>query len=275
MADKDQFLIRVWGTRGSIATPGPDTVKYGGNTSCVEVRCGNTLLIFDAGTGLRGLGNMLLKQMPVEAHLLLSHLHWDHIQGFPFYMPIYVEGNQLDIYGEPKCNLTFQNIFRHQMSSPYFPVTFDELPSKVNFHEVEIGDDFTIAQDIRVQVYRAFHPNDCISFRVTYKDKVFVYVTDAEMKDHIMDQNLVEASQDADCLFCDSMFTREQYVEGWGHMTWDEAVELAKAANVKQLILWHHNQHHTDADMDRIEKQAQQLFKNSIAAFEGMEINLL
>lgn len=272
-----QFYMKVWGARGSIPTPGPETVKYGGNTSCLEIRCGNELLIFDAGTGLRPFGNELLKEMPVKAKIFLSHAHWDHIQGFPFFVPAYIPGNEFHLYGQERIDV--EEILRLQMTSPNFPVTLDEMQSEFQFHHLNLRGTIVLG-DIKVEYDQLNHPNGVTGFRINYNGKSIVYATDTEHYSCI-DKTLLDLTQDADILIYDAQYTHEEYcgIHGspktkWGHSTWNAAVELAKAANIKQLVLWHHDPGHNDDFVGNIENQAKQHFPNTIAAYEGLTLQL-
>jgi len=274
----DQFKIVVWGARGSIPCPGPQTVRYGGNTSCVEVRCGNQLIIIDAGSGLRLLGDKLLNEMPLNATILISHAHWDHIQGFPFFKPAYIKGNSFNLHGERQLDI--ESTLKHQMMYPTFPVTLDEMESEFHFFDLKAHAEIKLA-DVRITTEKLNHPGGIISFRIDYKDKSLVYATDTE---HFscLDNKLLKFTMDSDVLIYDADYTPDEYCgkvgisrTTWGHSTWEAGVEMAMAANVKKLILWHHDPWHDDNFIDEIQREAQKVFKNSFAAYEGMEINLL
>ncbi len=274
----DPFKFIVWGARGSIPSPGPDTIKYGGNTSCLEVRCGKEIIIFDAGTGIRNLGTKLLKEMPFHATILLSHAHWDHIQGFPFFLPAYMPGNTFDFYGEEQ--LEVEEVLKRQMISPTFPITLDEMESEFSFYDLKVRGEIKIGE-AQIVYDRLNHPGNVTTFRVNYKGKSMVYATDTE---HFscLDPTLLKLAHKTDILIYDAQYTDDEYSgkdgmprTAWGHSTWNKAVEMAQAAKVKTLILWHHDPYHEDTKIDSIEKQAQKEFKESYAAYEGMEIDLI
>lgn len=277
---KEPFFIRVWGCRGSIATPGPATVKFGGNTSCLEILCGDEVLIFDAGTGIKNLGQTLLHEHPekLSIHLFLSHLHWDHIQGFPFFAPLYAPPAhcQIRVYGERKGRESFATYFSSQMKAPYFPMTFKKIPQKVELLEIKPKQHLQLTPELSIKTFRAYHPNGCIAYRIQYGDTVISYITDAEMRSSELDPNLVAAAQNADYVFCDGMYTATEYPShvGWGHMSWNQAVALIQEAQAKRLVLWHHHHMHDDVRMEQIEKEAQQLFASTIVAYEGLRIDL-
>lgn len=272
--------IRFWGVRGSVPTPGKSTVKYGGNTPCVELRHGDDIYIFDAGTGLRVLGNELIVNSIREVKIFLSHLHWDHIQGFPFFRPAYDKNFRLSMYGEAKRSYTFEQLLSGHVISPYFPVSIKEMRARINF--VEIKEDVLLEDnDLQIRPVRLNHPDGCLGFRVGYKGKTFVYATDTEHFSNRIDQSLLDAACGADLIIYDCNYTDEEYSGkvgfsrlGWGHSTWTEGIKLAKEAGVKRFIMFHHDPDHNDKFITELEKKAQKEFKDSFAAYEGMEIRL-
>ena len=272
--------ITLWGVRGSIPTPGPDTVEFGGNTSCIEVRCGGQLLIFDGGTGLRLLGNKLVREMPIEAHVFFSHVHWDHIQGFPFFGPAFVKGNVIHLYGGLNVSRTLEETLAGQMDFPSFPVHLTEMGAKMTFRDLYEGEPVQIGDAI-VTNARGNHPNGVYAYRVDFEGKSVVYATDTEHYS-IVDPKLQRLCKDVDVLIYDAMYTPEEYSgevgfgakTGWGHSTFVEAVSLAKAAGVKQLVLHHHDPGQNDAAVREKERRCQAIFANSVAGREGMTIKL-
>jgi len=276
-----KFLVRFWGVRGSIPTPGPETVKYGGNTSCVEVRCGEQLIILDAGSGIRKLGIELNKEAPIDAMILLSHFHWDHIQGFPFFQPGFLPHNKFYIYAGAKRELdeTVEGLMRGQMMYHNFPVSLDEMGSVMKFKGVRPGDNIPRG-DIEIKTASCRHPGDALAFRISYGGASVVYATDTEHYSCI-DPALFKLSQDADYLIYDAAYTPEEYCgevgiprTGWGHSTWEEGIKLAKAANVGKLILFHHEPEHDDDFIGEVERLASKALPGTIAAYEGLEILL-
>jgi phosphoribosyl 1,2-cyclic phosphodiesterase len=275
------FRIKFWGVRGSIPVPGPETVEIGGNTSCVEVRCGEHLLIFDGGTGLRVLGRDLLSQMPITAHLFFSHVHWDHIQGFPFFTPAFVPGNHIHLYGGAAVTGTVATALAGQMEMPNFPVTLGEMPADLCFHDLCERDVVELVGGVRVTSAAGNHPNGVFAYRVDYEGKSVVYATDTEHYS-IPDPKLVKLARDVDVLIYDSMYTPEEYAgevdgtprTGWGHSTYEAGVDLVKAAGAKRYVLFHHDPMQDDAAVRDKEKRAQALFPNSICAYEGLTIDL-
>ncbi len=280
------MLIKFWGVHGSLPRPGPATQKFGGNTACVEVRCENTILIFDAGSGLRELGQDLKKRTNtdpsgrsrIRAHIFLSHFHWDHIQGFPFFEPAYIKGNRFDIYAQDVSNAALESSLKRQMAEPHFPITIDFMAATLKFHALRPGHRVNIG-DVHVRTDELYHPGGCSGYRVDYRGKSVVYATDCE---HVagMDQALIDLAKDTDVLIYDSSFTPAQYIglwddvsrEAWGHSTWEAGVALAEGASARQLVLFHHV--NDDAIVEETERKAQALSPNTIAAYEGLEIEL-
>ena len=278
---QNQFLIRFWGVRGSIACPGPGTVRYGGNTSCVEMRVGGHLLIFDGGTGLRVLGSKVLSEMPLEASMFFTHSHWDHIQGFPFFVPAFVPGIRFNIYGAVAPNgSTIEQRLNDQMLHPNFPVPLQIMGADLKFCDLEVGETVKI-QDITVENALLNHPGESVGYRVSWGGHAAAYITDTEHYPNRLDENVLWLCRDADVIIYDATYTDEEYdhpktsKKGWGHSTWQEAVKVAKAANVKQLVIFHHDPLHDDTFMDEIASDTAEVFPESVVAQEGMVIDLM
>ncbi len=274
--------VRFWGVRGSIAAAGPETAQVGGNTSCVEVRVsdgtadGETLVILDAGTGLRRLGESL--RGPVAAHLFFSHLHWDHIQGFPFFGPAYAPGNRLTLHAPERCapNGNVRAALEAQMRAPHFPVGLDAMRAELSFCAVAAGAEIVVGA-ARVQSAAAKHPNGCLAYRVSAGGRSVVYATDTEHDaSGRIDRQLVELARGADVLIYDAQYTVEEYAgkRGWGHSTAEEGARLAEAAGVGQLVLYHHDPTHDDWQIARIEAATRARFPNTVAAREGLTLSL-
>ncbi|HMK37492.1 MAG TPA: MBL fold metallo-hydrolase [Desulfomonilaceae bacterium] len=278
------MLVKFWGVHGSLPRPGPSTLKYGGNTACVEVRCGPELIVFDAGTGIRELGEDLVRRgmcpskTKIKGHIFFSHLHWDHVQGFPFFSPIFEEGNEFHLYGGRNLNRTLYSLMSDQMAAPNFPVSLQTLAATLRFHDVEPGTTIVV-DEARIRTERLNHPGGSLGYRLEHDGKVLVYASDTEHTDGL-DPLMLEFVRAADALIYDSMFTPDQYLgvadqlsrQSWGHSTWEAAVELARVAGVKQLILFHHG--NCDAVVADIESNARKRFPGCHAAYEGLEILL-
>lgn len=276
----DDFKIHFWGVRGSIACPGAATVKYGGNTPCVEMLVGSQRLIFDAGTGIHVLGQSLSDEPSVSGHLFFSHFHWDHIQGFPFFSPAFKHGNEFDIYGGviPQ-GVTIEQRLCEQMMHPNFPVPLQVMGANLRFHNLEYGADVVLGE-VKIQTGLLNHPGRAMGYRVNWQDRAVAYITDTEHFSDKLDPNVLRLADRADVLIYDSTYTDCEYHDpqaskiGWGHSTWQEGVKLAQAANVKQLVIFHHDPSHDDCYMDEIAIAAAIAFPQSVVAWEGMEISL-
>ncbi|PSB34316.1 MBL fold metallo-hydrolase [Stenomitos frigidus] len=271
-----EFVVEFWGVRGSIPAPGSETVRYGGNTSCVEMRVDGKRLIFDGGTGLRMLGKHLLKQMPVEAYMFFSHSHWDHIQGFPFFVPAFVKGNCFHIYGAIAPNgASMKQRLSDQMLHPNFPVPIQVMQSDLKFYDLLAGDIMQLGA-VTIETGPLNHPNSAMGYRVTWEGRTVVYATDTEHYPDHLDENLLHLARNADILIYDACYTDEEYHDpkapkiGWGHSTWQEAIKLAKAAGVKQAVIFHHDPNHCDDFLDKVEADVRSVFPNSVLAREGM-----
>jgi phosphoribosyl 1,2-cyclic phosphodiesterase len=277
---ENQFKVHFWGVRGSIPCPGPSTVRYGGNTSCVEMQVDGKHLIFDGGTGLHVLGQSLLPKMPIEAHIFFTHSHWDHMQGFPFFTPGFVKGNTFHIYGAiAPDGSTVEQRLNDQMLHPNFPVPLQIMQANLDFCNVIPGQSIQI-DDITVETAPLNHPGEAVGYRVSWRGGTAVYVTDTEHFPDRLDENVLRLARDADILIYDSTYTDEEYHSptrpkiGWGHSTWQEAIKVAKAANVKTLVIFHHDPAHDDDFLDRVGEEARQIFPRAIMAREGMELQV-
>jgi phosphoribosyl 1,2-cyclic phosphodiesterase len=277
--------VKFWGVRGSVPVPGPTTVKTGGNTSCVEVRCGRKLVILDAGTGIRGLGaSLVATKQKVEADIFFSHVHWDHIQGFPFFIPAMIPGNKLRLYGGRNVTATLEETLYGQMNYPNFPVVIGDLGAEILFHDLKEAEVITIGtgkERVRVKNARLNHPNGVYSYRIEYQGRTVVYATDTEHY-AVPDPRLIELARKADVLIYDAQYTPEEYAGeasgvprlGWGHSTMMEGARMAKLCSVKKLVLFHHDPAQDDEAVIEKERRAKKVFKNTVAAREGLVINL-
>lgn len=266
-----------------MATPGAGTVRYGGNTSCIEVRVGRNIIILDAGTGLRKFGQSLLaefKKKPLNLTLLLSHMHWDHIQGLPFFAPIYESRCRLRILGYEGARKSLVHALTSQMETTYFPVPFSNLPSNIEIDELR-NFNFT-AGSIPVQAQRANHPGVTVGYRLATPGGAVVFFPDVEPRQGGDDREMIDFVRGAEVLILDSQYDRAEYQRhiGWGHGCVDESVSLALKAGVKKLILFHHDPDHDDRKIDAFVKYARRLVAQAggklkvDAAREGMVIRL-
>ncbi|MBI3272916.1 MAG: STAS domain-containing protein [Planctomycetes bacterium] len=269
--------IKFWGTRGSIPTPDPDCMRYGGDTSCVEVRLSNgNLIILDAGTGIRRLGLSLLKDQAWtrKAAILLSHAHWDHIQGFPFFVPAFLKENHFEILGQFRIDSRLEDILKGQMEHQYFPVKLDAMAATNRFSEM-VEETVTI-QGATVTSRHLNHPGGVLGYRIEDRGNILTYATDNEHPPEGINPKVVELALFADVFIYDAQYTPEEYPSkvGWGHSTWKAAIEAARAARAKQLILFHHDPTHDDAFIDRIVENARREFPATLGATRDLTINL-
>jgi phosphoribosyl 1,2-cyclic phosphodiesterase len=269
--------LTFWGVRGSIPTPVAENLGFGGNTACLTIRYADQpLLIFDAGSGIRALGNTLMDSVEHEqvgVHLFLTHFHWDHIQGIPYFAPIY----------RPNCGITVHSSVEPrdvrrtlggQMRPPYYPVAMPATEAALVYKRIETAG--TQIGDLLIRPFPLHHPNGATGYRIEAPHAVVVYATDHEHGDASRDATLRDYARDADILIYDAQYTPEEYEHrrGWGHSTWHEGAHLARAANVKQLILFHHDPTRTDRQLDQIVQEAQEEFENTLAAKEGWSAKL-
>ncbi|MFN9810975.1 MAG: MBL fold metallo-hydrolase [Deltaproteobacteria bacterium] len=272
--------VRFWGVRGSIPTPGPSTVAIGGNTSCVEMRAGDHILVFDGGTGLRLLGDALAKEMPRTVHLFFSHVHWDHIQGFPFFTPAFVKGNTIHLYGGANTVGTVETALAGQMETPNFPVHLRDLPAALTFNDLHEGEVVELAGGVCVRNASGNHPGGVFAYRVEYQGRSVVYATDTE-HGAVPDPKLVALCKDADVVIYDTMYTPEEYEGqggipkiGWGDSHFVAGVALMKAAGADRYILFHHDPTQNDDAVREKERRTRELYPRSECAYEGMVLEL-
>ena len=281
--------MRFWGTRGSVPTPGPTTVRYGGNTSCVEVRTDSGgFFILDSGTGIRELGLHLAQQNGrLAAHVLLGHTHWDHISGFPFFTPAFVPGNHLVIYGARDLDRSLRDVLAGQMHYTYFPVPLGDLRADIRFTELDEGE--ITLDGARVRTHYLNHTARCMGYRIEADGTAVAYIADHEPYGpadggvtHDGDRRLVEFIRGVDLLIQDTQYTPREYADrrGWGHGTTDYVTDVAMAAGVRAAALFHHEPTHPDAVIDemvaycRARAAAAGSTVNIFAAAEGQQIVL-
>lgn len=272
--------VQFWGTRGSIPTPGLETVRYGGNTTCLEIRHKDDFIIIDAGTGIRALGNKLLRERgsTSDVHLLITHTHWDHIQGLPFFLPAFIKGKKLRIFGPHNHQSSFDKVLADQMQFSYFPVNFSQLQADISprtLHELE---SFEIGS-IKVTPKYVNHPVPTLAYRMESDGKSITFMTDVEPYRDILyggvcpsedereefedvqaavreqNQQIVDFAKGSDILIMDAQYTKEEYLNGrvgWGHTSIEDAIDIGIAAGVTQLLLFHHDPDRTDEQLEAL-----------------------
>jgi len=271
--------IKFWGVRGSTPAPQPENMRYGGNTSCVEVRVGDHLYVFDCGTGVRVLGQALRREFgshPVSGHIFVSHFHWDHIQGLPFFGPLYDNPeNRFEFHCSSRTR-SLKQVFEEQMASPYFPVGLKQMQARQSFHD--LGEGRIQLEGATLETTWLNHPQGCMGFRLETRDGVMVYATDNEPGDALFDRNVRKLAAGADVLIYDSQYLPEEYEarrRGWGHSHWREGVNVAMESGAKELILFHHDPDHDDVCIDKVVKEARNYYARVRAAAEGMQVEVL
>ncbi len=296
--------LKIWGCRGSIPTPGKETVRYGGNTPCVELKLDdNNLIILDSGTGIKNLGNYLIRKgESIRAHILITHPHWDHIQGFPFFKPLFISGNEFTIVGSGARTKTLEQIVADQMDRVYFPVKLSELKANIKF--LQVGEEEFKIYDATVQTIYVNHPGFTLGYRITFNNKTIVYISDNEPFDREVTPYLLNWEKEvverfnnisgdpnkrifdfvkgADLLIHDTTYTPEEYIEkvGWGHSHYLFTLRIAHEGKAKRLLLFHHDHMHTDNMIDEIYNHCKNEIKkrkykfNLLVAAEGMELDI-
>ena len=296
--------LKIWGVRGSIPVPGPGTVRYGGNTSCIEIRADGELIVLDAGSGIRELGLALESEFgsrPINLSLLITHLHWDHIQGFPFFVPAYNDKNEIQILGYDGAGSGLHEILKGQMAAPFFPVALYDLPGKINIQKLD-SMDFKIG-NVRVRARLMNHPGVCVGYRILTSKGSIAYLPDHEpyeafklhsAKSHLLSPEqtqkraredraeLVKFLQGSDILLLDTQYTDEEYQAhiGWGHGSLSSAISLALDASIRKLVLFHHDPTHDDDMIDKMLQIARKIAAKSEnyleveAAREGAEFTV-
>jgi phosphoribosyl 1,2-cyclic phosphodiesterase len=273
-AGNSDFSVRFWGVRGSIPCSGPGTVRYGGNTSSIEMRCGARLLLFDGGSGIRYLGNRLAAEAPLDADLFLTHTHFDHVCGLPFFRPFFQPQNTFRLWaGHLGGQMTLRRRMNETMSAPLFPVPPEVFRATLTYRDFAPGETLVPAPGITLRTAELNHPDRAIGYRVEYAGRSVCYLTDTEHVPGVRDRNILRLIAGADLVIYDSMYTDEEYSNGyagWGHSTWQEGVRLCKEAGAKRLVVFHHDPDRDDDALDRIAIEVEAALPGSVLAREGL-----
>jgi ribonuclease BN (tRNA processing enzyme) len=288
------MIIRFWGTRGSIPVPGKNTLKYGGNTPCVEIRSSeNKLLILDGGSGIRELGKHMTSRDEEDINIFISHYHWDHIQGIPFFTPLFNPKNKVTFYGISSNGLTVEKEMKQQMLPNNFPISLDEFKSDLHFMEINKNIEYDI-NGLKVETFILNHPSPTLTFKITEDDSSFIYMTDNELNIdnnqerqddsflRSMNKELIAFCKNSDYLVHDAMFDENSMInkKGWGHSSNVSLAQFSIMANIKNLVLFHYNPDYDDSKIDFILKETQLFLEkqnskiNCIASKEGLEIKI-
>ncbi len=266
-------VVKVWGARGSVACPGPRTVRYGGNTSCVEVRCSAHRVVFDGGTGIRELGVTMWGEPPSATDVFLTHFHMDHISGLPFFAAAYVPENEI-VFRAARLEqpVGLREILHKMMSPPLFPIPIDAFRACVRFEDFACGATMEPRPEVTIETRALNHPGGACGYRLTYGGVSIAYVTDTEHVPGQDDENVIALMRGADLAFYDATYCDSEFAShvGWGHSTWQEAIRIADLAEVRTLALFHHDPRHLDPDLDRIASEAAAARPGTIVAQEGM-----
>ena len=277
MSRNSDLQVRFWGVRGSISISDPKSVRYGGNTSCLEVLCGDRTVILDAGSGLRYLGNqMMASGQTFNADIFLTHTHYDHVCGIPFFKPFFVPRNEFRIWaGHLLPDKNLRSVLSTLMTSPLFPVPLEIFQANLEFNDFLVGDNLNSGPDVVVRTASLNHPDGATGYRIEYRGQSVCYLTDTEHVAGKIDQNILKLIDGTDMVIYDSMYTEEEYKNcvGWGHSTWEAGADLCDAARVPQLVIFHHDPDHDDDFMDKIAEAAEIRRPGTLVAREGMVLH--
>lgn len=271
------FSVKFWGVRGSMPASAPCYFDVGGNTSCVEVRCGDRILILDAGTGAHAAGAALREEDVQSLDLLFSHCHYDHILGLPFFAPIHSPKTRMRIWaGHFLDDMTCETMVRQFMMPPFFPVGPDCMKANIEYHDFKAGNNLDLGDGIVIETMRLNHPGGAIAYRINFGKRAVCYVTDTEHVGAVLEPAILKFINNADIVIYDATYTDEEFPQfiGYGHSTWQHGARLCKAANVKTYVIFHHRLEHEDEILDEIADAARNTFAGSVLAREGLQLDV-
>jgi len=277
MADASALTVRFWGVRGSIACPSPAYMGFGGNTSCVEVRAGGRVLILDAGTGIRPLGQLLRREESSQADILFSHTHWDHVNGFPFFAPAFEPDHSFRVFaGHLADEGGIREAIAGHMHEPMFPVPLDVMKARLSFTDFPAGETLDLGTGVRARTAPLNHPNGATAYRIEHAGRSVCYVTDTEHVPGRPDERVLELIDGADLVIYDSTYTDAELPAhvGWGHSTWQEGVRLVRRAGARRLVVFHHDPDHDDDVMAGIGRELASESDDGLVAREGLRLEL-
>jgi len=273
----NEFWVRFWGVRGSVAVSGPQFQRYGGNTICIEMRCGPHTFIFDAGSGIRPAGLSLLENGIQDFDIFFTHCHYDHIIGMPFFAPLYRPSNRITVWsGHLAGIMTTREMLKAFMRPPWFPVPLDICHATITCNDFRSGDILAPREGVTIRTGSLNHPGNCIGYRIEWGGRVVALISDTEHIPGMLDANVLNLIQNADLVIYDANFVEDEMEKyrGWGHSTWQQGIKLCEAAGAKRLALFHHDKGRTDDHLAAIEEQAKSHFNGVFAARDDMVITL-
>lgn len=274
---KQVFSVCFWGTRGAVSSPTINSAKYGGNTACVEVQCGDKVIIFDAGSGLRLLGLDLQKRQINKFDLFFTHFHYDHICGLPFFAPLYDTDCAVSIWsGHLQRKNATQKSIEDYMAHPFFPVGPEVFKATVTHHDFTAGNVISLDGGIEIETCVLNHPGGATGYRINFDGRSFCYITDTEHKPDSLDENILALVKNTDVMIYDSTYSDSEYPNyvDFGHATWEEGIRICQKANVGKFGLFHHRPSRTDAELDAIERAAKKKFPNSFTTRDNLKIDI-
>lgn len=276
--DEEAFRVRFWGVRGSLPVSGPQFIRYGGNTACIEVQCGRHTLFFDAGSGIRPAGEALMAAAINDFDVFFTHCHYDHIVGLPFFFPFYDPKTRVTLWsGHLAGRMTTWEMLSEFMRPPWFPVRLEICKANLDCKDFVSGDVLRPREGIAIRTASLNHPGGCIGYRVEWGGRAIAVITDTEHEPGKLDPAILGLIEGAELVVYDCTYVEEEMprYRGYGHSTWQHGVKLCKAAGAKRLALFHHDPARTDAQLEAIEQQAAQAFSGAFAARDGQALDIL